>query len=456
MEISTISLIFLLGIIIGGVIIYFYIKVKTVSRNTYESLNNLYIKANSDKENLNIRFIEIEKERNEQKKHLETLEHEKKTLEIDISNKNIECENLNQKNKEQKEEVEQLQEKFTKEFENLANKILEEKSSKFTSQNKENLQNILSPLQEKIQLFEKKIEVSQKENISIHSSLKEQLYNLQTQNIKITQEAENLTKALKGDSKTQGIWGELVLEKVLEKSGLEKDREYFVQQSFEDPNNIGRKIRPDVVINLSNDKKIIIDSKVSLTHYEKFVNEEDPSQKEYHIKEHLRSVKNHIEDLSKKKYHEIYNMKGLEFVLLFVPNDHAFAYALNCDHTIWERAFERNIIIVTPITILAALKTINSLWDIQKRQENAEEIARLAGSVYDKIVGYVENLEKVGKKLDEAKTEYSNAKTKLSGRGSALVSIEKLRKMGAKTQKSLPKNLIEDLENTKSIKLLKE
>jgi len=456
MEILNIYLMFLLGIIIGGIIIYFYVKSKTISRSIHEDLKDLYIKACSDIENLNLRVIEKEKERNEQRSYLEKLLNEKKILEIELSNKNIEAESLKQKNKEYKEDVERLQEKFTKEFENLANKILEEKSSKFTTQNKESLQNILFPLQEKIQLFEKKIEDSQKENIGIHSSLKEQLSNLQTQNIKITQEAENLTKALKGDSKTQGIWGELVLEKVLEKSGLEKGREYFVQQSFEDPNNIGKKIRPDVVINLSNDKKIIIDSKVSLTHYEKFVNEEDPNQKECYIKEHLRSIKNHIEELSKKKYHEIYNMKGLEFVLLFVPNDHAFAYALNYDHTVWERAFEKNIIIVTPITILAALKTINSLWDIQKRQENAEEIARLAGSLYDKFVGYVENLEKIGKKLDDAKNEYSYAKTKLTGRGSAIVTIEKLKKMGAKTQKTLPQSLIKDLGDIKTLELYEE
>jgi len=349
-------------------------------------------------------------------------------------------ENLHLKNREQKQEVEQLQEKFTKEFENLANKILEKNSSKFTEQNKENIKNILTPLQEKIQLFEKKVEESQKENISIHSALKEQLLNLQNQNLKITQEAENLTKALKGDSKMQGNWGELVLERVLEKSGLEKDREYSVQQSFtlED----GTRVLPDVIIHLPDGKKMIVDSKVSLTDYERYVNAED-EQKEKFLKDHINSIRKHVDQLSAKKYEDLYEMESPDFVLMFIPIEPAFAIAINNDNTLYNKAFEQNIIIVTPSTLLATLRTIDSMWNNEKQQRNAIEIARQAGALYDKFEGFISDLTKVGKKMDDAKMEYRGAMNKLvEGRGNIVNSIEKLKKMGAKAKKSIPESIL--------------
>src|SRR5690606_14352625 len=324
-------------------------------------------------------------------------------------------------------------------------KILEEKSNKFTEQNKENLKNILNPLQEKIQLFEKKVEESQKENIGIHASLKEQLLHLQNQNLKITQEAENLTKALKGDSKMQGNWDELVLERVLEKSGLEKDREYFVQQSF--TNEEGKRIMPDVVIHLPDNKKIIIDSKVSLTAYERYVNEHDENLQQSYLKEHVASIKRHIEQLSEKRYQDIYRMESPDFILLFIQIEPAFALALNFDNSLYNKAFEKNIVIVTPTTLLATLRTIDSMWTNQKQQENAFEIARVAGSLYDKFEGFISDLIRIGKKMDEAKSEYSGAMNKLvEGRGNVITTIEKLKKMGAKAQKSLPENLLKRAE----------
>ena len=345
-------------------------------------------------------------------------------------------ENLHLKNREQKEEVTKLQEKFTKEFENLANKILDEKSLKFTEQNQKNIKNILIPLQDKIQLFEKKVEESQKENISIHSALREQLLNLQSQNLKITQEAENLTKALKGDSKMQGNWGELVLERVLEKSGLEKDREYSVQQSFNRED--GSRVLPDVVINLPDGKKMVIDSKVSLTDYERFVNG-DESMQEMHLKDHISSLKKHVEQLSAKKYEDLYEMESPDFVLMFVPIETAFSIAINKDNSLYNKAFEQNIVIVTPSTLLATLRTIDSMWNNEKQQRNAIEIARQAGALYDKFEGFVGDLTRVGKKMDEAKTEYRGAMNKLvEGRGNIITSIEKLKKMGAKAKKSIP------------------
>ena len=369
------------------------------------------------------------------------LRSQKERLGIQISRYEAEMENLQQKNTEQKADVEKLQEKFTKEFENLANKILDVKSEKFTKQNKENIENILNPLKEKIKTFEDKVEKSQKENISIHSSLKEQLLNLQSQNLKITQEAENLTKALKGDSKMQGNWGELVLERVLEKSGLEKDREYSVQQSF--TREDGSRVLPDVIINLPDGKKMVVDSKVSLTAYERYINAEEEFQEKY-LKEHISSIKNHVDQLSSKKYEDLYEMESPDFVLMFVPIEPAFAIAINNDNSIYNKAFEQNIVIVTPSTLLATLRTIDSMWNNEKQQRNAIEIARQAGALYDKFEGFISDLTKVGKKMDEAKIEYKGAMNKLvEGRGNIITSIEKLKKMGAKTKKSLPDKYLE-------------
>ena len=368
------------------------------------------------------------------------LQSEKEQLGNRIVRAQADMEHVHDKNREQKEEVEKLQEKFTKEFENLANKILEEKSLKFTERNEKNIKDILTPLNDKIQLFEKKVEASQKENISIHSALREQLLNLQSQNLKITQEAENLTKALKGDSKMQGNWGELVLERVLEKSGLEKDREYTVQQSFTRAD--GSRVLPDVIINLPDGKKMIVDSKVSLTDYERYVNADEELRDKY-LKDHINSLRRHVDQLSAKKYEDLYEMESPDFVLLFVPIEPAFAIAINEDNSLYNKAFEQNIIIVTPSTLLATLRTIDSMWNNEKQQRNAIEIARQAGALYDKFEGFVSDLMKVGKKMDEAKGEYRGAMNKLvDGRGNIVNSIEKLKKMGAKAKKSIPESLL--------------
>ncbi|MGE4347292.1 MAG: DNA recombination protein RmuC [Flavobacteriaceae bacterium] len=429
----------LIGIFIGKALL----KVTSGSEKiiSEEKINSLSREIDNQKQIFSEQKKSFENQIQQLNAEREKLLNEKQSLLVLLSKKETEYSNLLQKNSEQKQEVEELQAKFTKEFENLANKILEEKSNKFTEQNKENIKNILNPLQEKIQLFEKKVEDSQKENIGIHASLKEQLQNLQNQNLKITQEAENLTKALKGDSKMQGNWGELVLERVLEKSGLEKDREYFVQQSF--ANEEGKRIMPDVVIHLPDNKKMVIDSKVSLTAYERFTNEQDETLQQLHLKEHVTSIKRHIEQLSEKKYQDIYRMESPDFILLFIPIEPAFALALNSDNLLYNKAFEKNIVIVTPTTLLATLRTIDSMWTNQKQQENAFEIARVAGTLYDKFEGFVNDLIKIGKKMDEAKIEYSGAMNKLvEGRGNVITTIEKLKKMGAKTQKSLPENLV--------------
>ena len=398
-------------------------------------------KLNDFKEQFQMEKTTLERQLHQSIQEKENIRNEKEAINIQLTKKEVDFENLWQRNKEQKEEVEKLQEKFTKEFENLANKILDEKSSKFTEQNKENMKNILTPLQDKIHLFEKKVEDTHKESIDYHAALRQQILGLREMNLQMSKETLNLTKALKGDSKMQGNWGELILERVLEKSGLEKDREYFVQQSH--TNSEGNRVFPDVVINLPDGKKMIVDSKVSLTAYEKFINEEDDSLKGSFLKEHVNSIKRHVEQLGEKNYHDLYQIESPDFVLLFIPMEPAFALALNEDTTLYNKAFEKNIVIVTPSTLLATLRTIDSMWANQKQQENAFEIARQAGALYDKFEGFVADLIKIGKKIDESKVEYQGAMNKLvDGKGNLITSVEKLKKMGAKAKKALPENIL--------------
>ena len=382
-------------------------------------------------------------------KEKETIRTEKDSLAIQLSKKEVDFENLWERHLEQKQEVEKLQEKFTKEFENLANKILEEKTNKFTEQNKENMKNILLPLQDKIQLFEKKVEDTHKESIDYHAALRQQILGLREMNAQMSKETINLTKALKGDSKMQGNWGELVLERVLEKSGLEKDREYYVQQAH--TTDDGQRVFPDVVINLPDGKKMIVDSKVSLTAYEKYTNEEDDTLKSAYLKEHVNSIKRHVEQLGEKNYQDLYQIESPDFVLLFIPIEPAFAIALNEDTALYNKAFEKNIVIVTPSTLLATLRTIDSMWTNQKQQENAYEIARQAGALYDKFEGFVVDLVKVGNKIKDSKTEYDAAMNKLvEGKGNLITSVEKLKKMGAKAKKSLPEAILKRSESEES------
>jgi DNA recombination protein RmuC len=385
---------------------------------------------------------QLTKDKGESQDEIKFIQREKEQLITKNTSLEEQLKNLREKLEENRTEIENLQEKFTKEFENLANKILDEKASKFTNQNKENIKNILEPLEKKIQSFEKKVTDSDEKRAGFQSALKTQLENLKQMNQQMSKETINLTKALKGDSKSQGNWGELVLERVLEKSGLEKDREYFVQQSFVQDG--GRRLLPDVVIHLPDSKKMIIDSKVSLTAYEQYINEEDENLRGTHLKEHLNSLKRHIEQLSAKKYEDLYEIESPDFVLLFVPIETAFSVATNEDTSIYNRAFEKNIVIVTPSTLLATLRTIDTMWTNEKQQRNAIEIARQAGALYDKFNGLLQDLIAVGKRIDDSKKEYSNAMNKLvEGRGNLIVSVEKLKKMGAKAKKALPENILD-------------
>ncbi|HSJ12614.1 MAG TPA: DNA recombination protein RmuC [Gillisia sp.] len=414
------------------------LKVEDLKSQLSNQLNNFNKEVESIKAEALIRLEKVETER-------DLLRKEKDFLSNELTRRNAEFEHLQQRNTDQKKEVDQLQEKFTLEFENLANRILDQKSEKFTLLNKENLQNILTPLNDKIKSFEEKVDKNSNDFIERHAQLGKQLQHLNDQNIKISEEAINLTKALKGDSQMQGSWGEMILESVLERSGLQKNSEYFVQQNFHSTE--GRNIRPDVVIHLPGNKKMVVDSKVSLVAYERCINETEENQRKLHLKNHLISVKKRVEELGVKNYHTLYEMESPDFVLLFIPIEAAFAMASNQYPGLYQDAFDRNIIIVTPTTLLAVLKTVDSMWQNEKQKQNAIDIATQAGALYDSFANLTEDLLKVGRQIGTVQGSYETAMKKLTGKGNLINRVEKLKKLGAKASKQLDQKLISRAEN---------
>jgi DNA recombination protein RmuC len=347
--------------------------------------------------------------------------------------------NLEEKLDERKQEINELQEKFALQFKNLANEIFEEKSKKFTEQNKSNIFDLLRPLGEKIVEFEKRVESSQKDSIARNSALREQLENLQRLNLQMTREAENLTRALKGDSKTQGAWGEFILESILEKSGLERDREYTIQESFTTAEG---RLRPDVIIRLPDNKQVIIDSKVSLTAYNNFVNSENEEEKKIALKAHLMSIRQHMKGLADKNYQHI-SESGLDFIIMFIPIEPAYILAIQSEKGLYEEALEKRIVFVSPTLLIPSLQLIKNVWKQENQSRNVIEIANKAGELYDKFVGFSEDLMKLGNQLNTSKTTYEEAMKKLvSGSGNLVRRVEELKKLGAKASKSIDHKLI--------------
>lgn len=414
------------------------LSIEELKTQSFSKLNEFKNDLSEVKSEAEIQLQKVAEER-------EYLRKEKDFLSTSLTRRDSEYENLQQRTLEQREETEKLQEKFTKEFENLANKILDQKSEKFTQLNKENIQNILNPLNDKIKLFEEKVDKNSTDFIERHAQLGKQLQFLNEQNIKISEEAVNLTRALKGDSRMQGNWGEMILESVLERSGLQKDSEYFVQQNFH--TDEGKNVRPDVVIHLPGNKKMIVDSKVSLVAYERCINENEESERNLHLKNHLISVKKRVEELSAKNYQSLYEMETPDFVLLFIPIEAAFAMASHQHPNLYQDAFDKNIIIVTPTTLLAVLKTVDSMWQNEKQKQNAIDIATQAGALYDSFTNLTEDLLKVGKQIGTVQGSYETAMKKLTGKGNLINKVEKLKKLGAKANKQLDSKLISRAES---------
>lgn len=353
---------------------------------------------------------------------------------------NAELKNWEDKWRRAQEDFAQKEKAMRQDIEIWTQQILEEKSKKFTALNQANMSQILDPFKEAIKAFKEKVEQNEKESIGRHSALKEQLTELQKLNQRLSQDAINLTKALKGESKTQGIWGETILNRLLEKSGLEKDREYFVQQSFKAVEGTNRqRVQPDVVIQLPDQKKLIVDAKVSLTAYERYINTDDESLQQEFVKQHVASLKAHINGLDKKSYDALLEGETPEFILMFVAVEPAFSLALKSDPELYNYAFDKNIVMVTPSTLLATLKIVDNMWRNEKQRKNALEIATKAGALYDKFYGFVSDLKLVENKLSQAQESLGKAVNKLhTGRGNLIGSIEKLKKLGAKAKKQLP------------------
>ncbi len=357
-----------------------------------------------------------------------------------------EIKNLQERLLEQKNELALIQTQMQKDFTLLADRIMEEKSQKFIEKNDQQLKGILDPLKERLKQYEDRVDLTHRETERERSAMKEQLKMLTDMNAKMSQEALNLTRALKGDTKTQGNWGELILEKILEKSGLEKGREYDVQQNF--THESGQRSMPDVIIRLPDGKNLIIDSKVSLMAYERYMSDDNDAERETILKEHVLSLRNHVKNLSSKSYHQLYNIKSPDFVLLFVPIESAFALAVSANNDLYNEAFDKNIIIVSTSTLLATLRTIANVWKQEYQSQNAMEIARQGADLYEKFVAFTEDLVKVGKKMDESKEQYSEAMKKLTtGKGNLVNRAESMKKLGLKVDKQLAQGLIDRSEN---------
>lgn len=349
---------------------------------------------------------------------------------------------LEESNKNLRNQYEENEKLLADRFENLANEILDKKSQKFTDQNAKNLGTLLDPLKDKIEKFEQKVEKSNQESLKWNTALKTQIDSLRDLNQQINKEAENLTKALKGETKTQGNWGEFILESILEKSGLVKDREYMVQSS--NTSEDGRRLQPDVIVKLPDDKHVIIDSKVSLVAYERFVNAEEEVEQTSNLALHVESVKRHVKQLSEKEYQKLAGLDGLDFVLLFIPIEPAFSLALQADTELFTNALDRNIVVVSPTTLMATLRTIAGIWKNEYQSRNAIEIARQSGNLYDKFVGFTADLIKIGRTMDTAKDTYQEAMNKLSsGKGNLVSRVENIKELGAKASKTIDSKLIE-------------
>lgn len=375
---------------------------------------------------------------------INVLREEKEALNIRLSRQFAEFDALSSELQKEKERFKNFERDFNDKFENLAHKIMVEKTEKFTVANKENIENILKPLNEKIKEFEEKVEKSNKDFIKGNAELGKQLQFLNEQNIKISEEANNLTKALKGDNKTQGNWGELILSRVLEQSGLEKGREYTIQDSHENPE--GRRLQTDVIIHLPDGKKMIIDSKVSLVNFERYVSEEDEDLKKKYLKAHIDSIKRHIIDLSEKKYHQVID-ESPDTIFMFVPIEPAFALAVAYEKNLYQEAFRRKVMVVTPSTLLAALRLVENLWENDNQKRNTLEIATQAGRLHDSFVSLLEELNKIKRQLKTVQGSFDSALVKLEGKGNLVRRVEKLRKLGAMTSKSIDRKLLENNED---------
>jgi len=435
----------LIGLVLGFGIAFLFFKGKQNVVPDTSVLDSKIIGLEKD-------FSFAEKEKNRILSEKELLNKELMSIREELNASNITIAKAREAFKSQEEkfttlksELENVHKKYTTEFENIANRILDEKSQKFTEQNKTNMDVILNPLKDNIKRFEEQVQKAYKSESDERITLKTEIKNLVDLNKQISEEANNLTKALKGENKTQGNWGELILEKVLERSGLVKDQEYRLQYSTS--NDDGKRIQPDAVIMLPDSKHIIVDAKVSLIAYEAFVNSVSDDERSVLIKDHLLSVRTHVKSLSEKNYPTSADFNTPDFVLLFIPIESSFSVAVQADQELFNFAWDKKIVIVSPSTLLATLRTIASVWKQERQTKNAIEIAKQSGALYDKFVGFIEDMDKIGKSIDASRTAYDGAINKLhKGSGNLVKRAQEIEKLGAKTTKQIASKFIENDE----------
>jgi DNA recombination protein RmuC len=442
-----------IGVAIGAVVAFFYFsfrnqkKISAIEkefRNREKEFELQRVEAEKKSLVWEDRFGTLKTETEEWKSELKKLREENTILTGRLEKAKVEYRNLQEKLQTQKTELEDLQKKFTTEFENIANKILEKNSEKFTAANQKNITEVLNPLKEKINLFEKKVEDTYQKGLKDQTDLRAELKKLHDLNSKISEEANNLTRALKGDVKKQGNWGEVVLERILERSGLNEGEQGY-QKQFSDTSEDGKRIQPDIVINLPDNKHIIVDSKVSLIAFERAVNAATEEEKVAHIKEHILSLKTHIKGLSEKHYQTASKLNSPDFVLLFIPIEASFGVAIQEDQELFMFAWDKKVVLVSPSTLLATLRTISSIWQQENQTKNALEIAKQSGALYDKFVGFIADMETIGKNLNTTQKTYDAAINKLqTGSGNLVGRVEKIKKLGAKATKALPTKMLEE------------
>ncbi|MFT6148788.1 MAG: DNA recombination protein RmuC [Saprospiraceae bacterium] len=446
MDIQLIYL--LIGIIVGGIGAYFIAKFKFQAefhaaqkpQITAEEIEDKYV------------FREIHEDAKGQivslRKDLMNYQKDYERVSNALSAKEQYAENLHQKLMEGKQELEQVQQRLTTEFENIANKLLEEKSQKFTAQNQDNLNIVLQPLKEKIKEFEEKVERTYLEETKDRISLKTEITKLRELNMQLSLDASQLVSALKGDSKTQGDWGEYRLEMLLERAGLTKDIHFKTQSNFKDEE--GNDKRPDFIIHLPEDKHLIVDSKVSLKAYEAYYNADNEEDRKHHLKSHVASVRKHLRDLNSKRYEHLYQINTPDYLLMFIPIEPAFAAAVKEDNNLFLEALDKNIVMVTTSTLLATMRTVSYIWKHEKQKSSVLEIAKQSGLLYDKFCLFVDDLKDIGKKLDNAQSAYHGAMNKLTDSkkfGDTLVGrAQRIKELGANSSKSLPQDLLDKID----------
>lgn len=438
MDILSLLIIIVLFCIIIGLL---WLQTQKVPRSTLQQMEQEKNQAVIESTKLQERERMLQQAKETMESAFERERQERAAVERTLESTNAYLQAQQEKYQTQKEEMLQLRKQFQLEFQQMANAILEEKTQRFTTVNQQNLDQILTPLKERIKTFEEKVERTYQQESAERNVLKGVVEQLMQQSLLIKNEANNLTKALKGDSKKQGNWGEIILERVLERSGLVKDQEYRLQAVFKEDD--GRKI-PDAIILLPEEKHLVIDSKVSLTAYERWVNAEDEIEQAQYLRQHVQSMESHIRELSAKNYHDLYGIHSPDFVLLFMPIESALSVAIKEKPDLFSDAWDRRVVIVGPSTLLATLRTIASVWVQERQNRNVLDIAKEAGALYDKFVGFLQDMQQLETYLQRASEKQQDAMKKLStGTGNVIKKVENLKQLGAKANKQIDSKYLE-------------